>query len=108
MRTVSIREVAKAAGRSASGAALWARAGLLPGYTGVASSEEGQSVYGRGAQVPVDLAEAYVLVLRSGVASARLAELMRESPADVLAAADALALLARTAMESGTASGKAA
>lgn len=90
--TWTIREVAAAAGRSPDTASALARRGLLPGYAA--------RRYRIGAGIPEPLAEAFVTVLRTGAASQRLAGLMRENPAEVLDAAEALAVLARTAMES--------
>jgi len=105
----TIREVARVAGRSPSSAALLARAGLLPGYTATAELADRKGTGFKGAQVPAELATAYAEILRAGVATTRLAELMKGEPEKVLAAAEALATLARTAIAStNSESGRAA
>lgn len=86
----TIREVAERAGRSADLASTMARRGMLPGY----SAKRGNV----GAGIPAAQAEAFAELLRTGVASTRLAQTMRDDPLAVLRAADALATLARAAM----------
>lgn len=90
-RTWSIRDVAAAAGRSAELASRTARAGLLPHYSARS--------FRHGARIPAHLAEPFALLLRTGVTSARLSAQMRDDPAAVLAAAEALATLARSALD---------
>lgn len=93
----TIREVARAAGRSSGNATRWANLGLLPGYVGLS---DGRKATGpTGAKVPAELAEAYASLLRFKVCSVELAELMRTSPAEVLQVAEALATLARAGLE---------
>lgn len=87
----SVRDVAKAAGRSVGHVAEMARTGLLPGYVG---SDRRKS-----AEIPADLAEACALVLRAGACTPRFAAVMREDPETALATAEAMATLARAAVE---------
>jgi hypothetical protein len=93
----TLREVARVARRSPQHAVNWARAGMLPGYS---EANRGERLP---AKVPAATATAYAHVLAVGACSPQLAELMKAEPEKVLAVAEALALLARTAIESTSA-----
>lgn len=86
----SLREVARASGRSPAQTSAIASAGLLPGYVG----RERQR-----AEIPAELAEPFATVLRDGCYSPRFAELVRTDPHRALAAVEALATLVRASLE---------
>ncbi|MPZ67449.1 MAG: hypothetical protein GEU83_18775 [Pseudonocardiaceae bacterium] len=85
----SLREVARVAGRSQEHVAGLCRAGLLPERLATARV---------GAQLPEAVADALAAVFAAGAVTPRLAALMKDDPAQVLAAAEGLALLARRAL----------
>lgn len=88
-QTWTLREIARVSGRPLGHVTQMARDGLLPGY---------KSTPRRPAKVPNDVAEAFIAVLRSGLSSPRLAQLMKEDPQGVLRLAEDLASVARRAL----------
>lgn len=79
----TLKQLAAASGRAVNTCNQLALAGLVPNYQG------------RG--IPAELAEPAAVALRHGAVTPTLARLVREDPDAVLAAAEALAALARAA-----------
>ena len=88
--TWSFRDIARESGRSVTYVATMAAAGLLPGHS--------RGARRRRARIQPVTARAYATVLRSGACSRELAELMRDDPAQALAVAEALSMLAQAAL----------
>lgn len=91
--TWTVREIARASGRSIEHVAMIVRSGLAPGYVPPSP--------GRPSRIPAPIARDLVLVLRHGVFSRQFVELMKADPAAAREGAEALERLVRAASEPG-------